>query len=68
MLYPDSDYPRPRRVTDKRDIQRLRAAAPEMLAVLEHARIVNYMDRAAWQAFLERVQDVIDKAEGRGES
>jgi hypothetical protein len=83
MPYPDSEYPSILRGKDKRDSQRLLAAAPEMLAALrEVCGALVAMDwegegnRRHWDATqldqliagtLHVVNQAIDKAEGRSE-
>lgn len=69
MPYPDSEYPSILRGRDKRDSQRLLAAAPEMLAALKvSVRVMQdalqYLDCPEELAL---AQAVIAKAEGRSE-
>jgi hypothetical protein len=80
MPYPDSEYPSILRGRDKRDSQRLLAAAPEMLRVLREVRLVleemdddligwrhldaTYRDELVSGTF-HSVGDTIAKAEGR---
>ncbi len=62
MPYPDSEYPSILRGKDKRESQRLLAAAPELLAALKRrAERWDAFDDDEWQDVLK----LIDKAEGR---
>lgn len=69
MPYPDSEYPSILRGKDKRESQRLLAAAPEMLAALKVA--VAVMNDA--RQYLDCPEEIlaatkaIAKAEGRSE-
>ena len=75
MPYPDSEYPSILRGRDKRESQRLLAAAPEMLSALREARgTLTELYEAAYpdDESDNDVTDVIDmvmaaiaKAEGR---
>jgi hypothetical protein len=74
MPYPDSEYPSILRGRDKRESQRLLAAAPEMLATLKHAadaldfaqaQVSSARDRQRILLWLGDVEGVIAKAEGR---
>jgi hypothetical protein len=75
MPYPDSEYPSITRGKDKRESQRLLAAAPEMLAALRAARddlsdlleVAHLTDEgvADTTAVLDQVIAAISKAEGR---
>lgn len=81
MPYPDSDYPSILRGKDKRESQRLLAAAPKMLATLRRVREVfeqlsagdwRHMDAAYVDQLIESdgllgCDQAIAKAEGRGE-
>jgi hypothetical protein len=62
MPYPDSEYPSILRGRDKRESQRLLAAAPELLATLKRrAERRDAFDDDEWQDVLR----LIAKAEGR---
>jgi hypothetical protein len=75
MPFPDSDYPSILRGRDKRESQRLMAAAPEMLECLR--RTVSLLKYAStdggirgcnadeWRAMEPRCDAIIVKAEGR---
>ena len=79
MPYPDSEYPSILRGKDKRDSQRLLAAAPEMLAALRRMREVfeqladgdwrgldaTYVDQLIEGDGLHGCDQAIAKAEGR---
>jgi hypothetical protein len=74
MPYPDSEYPSILRGRDKRESQRLLAAAPAMLATLKHAadaldfaqaQVSSARDRQRILLWLGDVEGVIAKAEGR---
>ena len=75
MPFPDSEYPSIMRGRDKRESQRLMAAAPEMLAALRAARddlsdlleVAHLTDEgvADTTAVLDQVIAAIAKAEGR---
>jgi len=78
MPYPDSEYPSILRGRDKRESQRLMAAAPEMLAVVKmafgyaqdtKARFIDHWDGEDAESY-EKLCDACDaaiaKAEGRG--
>ena len=80
MPYPDSEYPSILRGKDKRDSQRLLAAAPALLAQLRmaaefisgHNEFLNANGGyEEWNEYcvglLEDCKAAIDKAEGRGE-
>ena len=66
MPYPDSDYPSILRGRDKRESQRLLAAAPEMLASLKAAKneLIDLYENET-TAVIDRVIAAIDAAEGR---
>jgi hypothetical protein len=77
MPYPDSEYPSILRGRDKRESQRLMAAAPEMLAVVKmafgyaqdtKARFIDHWDGEDAESY-EKLCDACDaaiaKAEGR---
>jgi len=78
MPYPDSDYPSILRGRDKRESQRLMAAAPEMLAACK--RLARDLDMVLWKdgcgytlcgspsGTLNYLLDVIAKAEGRADA
>ena len=68
MPYPDSEYPSILRGKDKRESQRLLAAAPELLATLWE--LVHYDEGSSGpgsygEEVLMRCKDAIAKAEGR---
>jgi hypothetical protein len=77
MPFPDSEYPSIMRGRDKRESQRLMAAAPDLLECLR--RTVSLLKYAStdggirgcnadeWWAMEPRCDAVIAKAEGRGE-
>jgi NAD(P)H-dependent FMN reductase len=75
MPYPDSEYPSILRGRDKRESQRLLAAAPEMLASLKAAKneLIDLYEAAYpddesendTTAVIDRVIAAIDAAEGR---
>jgi len=79
MPYQDSDYPSVLRGRDKRESQRLLAAAPEMLAALKRMREVfeqlsdgdwrmldaTYVDQLIESDGLHGCDKAIAKAEGR---
>jgi hypothetical protein len=75
MPYPDSEYPSILRGKDKRDSQRLLAAAPELLAVCSaiasDLSLFQFADgeyRLSEQSagvILQSLREVIAKAEGR---
>lgn len=81
MPYPDSEYPSILRGRDKRESQRLLAAAPEMLLALMRARDVfeelkygswrnmdaTYVDQLIESNGLLGCEQAIAKAEGRSE-
>jgi len=81
MPYPDSEYPSLLRGRDKRESQRLLAAAPEMLATLKRMREVfeqladgdwrmldaTYVDQLIESDGLHGCDQAIAKAEGRDE-
>jgi hypothetical protein len=73
MPYPDSEYPSILRGKDKRDSQRLLAAAPELLAALHQVLDVLILLCIDWQSItgledaVELATEAINKAEGRGE-
>lgn len=68
MPFPDSQYPSVLRGYDKRQSERLAAAAPDLLAALKE--IVDYDEGSndpgdfGW-AVLQRCKDAIAKAEGQ---
>jgi hypothetical protein len=69
MPYPDSEYPSITRGKDKRESQRLLAAAPTMLAALKESySAITYMmsndDCGGAANALEKVVAAIAKAEG----
>jgi hypothetical protein len=78
MPYPDSEYPSVLRGRDKRESQRLMAAAPEMLECLR--RTVSLLKYAStdggirgcnadeWWAMEPRCDAVIATAEGRSDA
>jgi hypothetical protein len=77
MPYPDSEYPSILRGRDKRESQRLLAAAPELLAVAKmafdyaqdtKARFVEYFDgddAESYDNLCDACDAAIAKAEGR---
>jgi hypothetical protein len=74
MPYPDSEYPSILRGRDKRESQRLMAAAPAMLVTLRHAadaldyaqaQVSSERDRQRILLWMRDVAGVIAKAEGR---
>ena len=77
MPYPDSEYPSILRGKDKRESERLLAAAPEMLSALHdtlgelewlcecHRKCKEEPDEGACAA-IAKARAVILKAEGRG--
>jgi NAD(P)H-dependent FMN reductase len=75
MPYPDSEYPSILRGRDKRESQRLLAAAPELLASLKAAKneLIDLYEAAYpddesendTTAVIDRVIAAIDAAEGR---
>jgi NAD(P)H-dependent FMN reductase len=75
MPYPDSEYPSVLRGRDKRESQRLLAAAPELLASLKAAKneLIDLYEAAYpddesendTTAVIDRVIAAIDAAEGR---
>jgi hypothetical protein len=74
MPYPDSEYPSILRGRDKRESQRLLAAAPELLAALHvaanaidygQAQVASDNDRYKLCKWLVQVKRAIAKAEGR---
>lgn len=70
MPYPDSEYPSILRGKDKRDSQRLLAAAPELLAACKLAvrwlkAMTNDVDA---ETDLIDIQEAIAKAEGRADA
>jgi hypothetical protein len=78
MPYPDSEYPSILRGKDKRDSQRLLAAAPALLAACQAVRndcqrvldgddFSGMSDGDMFGAFLDVLNAAIHKAEGRGE-
>jgi len=76
MPYPDSEYPSILRGKDKRESQRLLAAAPELLAACRCALAdmegimpefdADLNDHPGWQT-IQELKDAIAKAEGMGE-
>jgi hypothetical protein len=60
MPYPDSEYPSILRGKDKRESQRLLAAAPALLSACKLA-----MEAGEQQYVQFILRDAIDKAEGR---
>lgn len=67
MPYPDSEYPSILRGRDKRDSQRLLAAAPEMLAALKQCLLRLRVDCEEDSDLREDAEAAIAKAEGRRE-
>jgi hypothetical protein len=74
MPFPDSEYPSVLRGKDKRESQRLAAAAPELLAALKEAAqelslVCKWFDHPEQTTTetLRRATSAINKAEGRGE-
>jgi len=74
MPYPDSEYPSILRGRDKRESQRLLAAAPELLAALRlavdaldyaQAQVDSESDRQRLLHWRTQVQNAISLAEGR---
>jgi hypothetical protein len=78
MPYPDSEYPSILRGKDKRESQRLLAAAPSMLAALQlcveietscDGRVICFCDDPEiarhGRCYVCTVRDAISKAEGR---
>jgi len=64
MPYPDSEYPSILRGRDKRESQRLLAAAPEMLDVLRQIVHKTYTGHGDFRV-IDICEDAIAKAEGR---
>jgi hypothetical protein len=64
MPYPDSEYPSVLRGKDKRESQRLMAAAPEMLAALKAHLPWHVEPVQGWGAWADAVK-AIAKADGR---
>lgn len=68
MPFPDSEYPSVLRGKDKRESQRLAAAAPDLLAALKGVAAahtcIESCDMPEW---LDVVEAAIAKAEGRSE-
>lgn len=68
MPFPDSEYPSVMRGKDKRDSQRLLAAAPEMLEVLRYLRddlkSLAIFDAGNIENYLAGIESVIAKVEG----
>ena len=68
MPYPDSEYPSILRGRDKRESQRLLAAAPEMLKELKYL-VEQFEEAVDWvpeyTAMADRAKAAIAKAEGR---
>lgn len=66
MPYPDSEYPSILRGLDKRDSQRLLAAAPDLLEQCKY--LLENAEAAGWSEFmLADARAAIAKAEGRSE-
>ena len=74
MPYPDSEYPSILRGKDKRESQRLMAAAPDMLEALKiaddaldyaQAQVDAERDRKRLLHWRTQVQNAIELAEGR---
>lgn len=67
MPYPDSEYPSVLRGKDKRESQRLLAAAPAMLAALKAAEPAVWGEISEVEAWCEIAREAIARAEGRSE-
>lgn len=69
MPYPDSEYPSLLRGRDKRESQRLLAAAPELLeaARLANQELIDLGQGSSASPALRSLWSAIAKAEGRGE-
>jgi hypothetical protein len=67
MPYPDSEYPSILRGKDKRDSQRLLAAAPELLAAarLANQELIDLGQGSSGSPALASLWAAIAKAEGR---
>jgi len=63
MPYPDSEYPSTLRGKDKRESQRLLAAAPDLLELVRSARVI--VESAGHMDLSVRMWNAIAKAEGR---
>ena len=65
--YPDSEYPSVLRGRDKRESQRLLAAAPELLDIAKRLLCHLVVDSDSDDELRSDAEAAIAKAEGRGE-